>query len=52
MDFVVDDQTEQDGYVLVDVNPNGQWAWLQEATGLPIAAAIVEELTGPGEGAR
>lgn len=33
-------------------NPNGQWARLQEATGLPIAAAIAEELTGPGQGAR
>jgi glutathione synthase/RimK-type ligase-like ATP-grasp enzyme len=51
VDFVVD-ETEQDGYVLVDINPNGQWAWLQEATGLPIAAAIAEELIGCAEGAR
>jgi glutathione synthase/RimK-type ligase-like ATP-grasp enzyme len=48
VDLIVDteDQTEGDRYVLVDVNPNGQWGWLQEATGLPIAAAIADELTG------
>jgi ATP-grasp ribosomal peptide maturase len=54
IDLVVDgdDQIEGDGYVLVDVNPNGQWSWLQEATGLPIATAIAEELTGGTEAGR
>jgi ATP-grasp ribosomal peptide maturase len=54
IDLIVDgeDQIGGDGYVLVDVNPNGQWGWLQEATGLPIAAAIADELTGSAEAAR
>jgi len=52
VDFVVDAEDQTEGYVLVDVNPNGQWGWLQEATGLPIAAAIADELTGSAEAAR
>jgi ATP-grasp ribosomal peptide maturase len=28
-----------------DLNPNGQWAWLQHHTGLPIAAALADVLT-------
>ncbi|MFE9391671.1 ATP-grasp ribosomal peptide maturase [Streptomyces sp. NPDC006784] len=27
-----------------DLNPNGQWGWIQAHTGLPIAAAIADEL--------
>jgi ATP-grasp ribosomal peptide maturase len=50
VDFVVDAEDQTEGYVLVDVNPNGQWGWLQEVTGLPIAAAIAEELTGSEAG--
>ena len=23
-----------------EINPNGQWAWLEEATGIPIARAL------------
>jgi ATP-grasp ribosomal peptide maturase len=42
-DFVV---TAEDEHYFVDLNPNGQWGWIQEATGLPIAAAIAAELTG------
>ena len=30
----------------VDLNPSGQWGWIQEATGLPIAAALAAHLTG------
>ncbi|MBK6588091.1 MAG: hypothetical protein IPG22_07335 [Acidobacteria bacterium] len=33
------------GIVFLEVNPNGQWLWLQEATGLPIADALVNLLT-------
>lgn len=33
----------------VDVNPNGQWAWIQEATGMPISGALADALTGAGE---
>ena len=33
-------------HVFVDLNPNGQWGWIQDATGLPIAAALATELLG------
>jgi glutathione synthase/RimK-type ligase-like ATP-grasp enzyme len=52
VDFVVDAEDQNEGYVLVDVNPNGQWGWLQETTGLPVAAAVADELTGGTEAAR
>jgi ATP-grasp ribosomal peptide maturase len=42
-DFVV---TADDQHYFVDLNPSGQWGWIQEATGLPIAAAIAAELAG------
>lgn len=29
----------------LEVNPAGQWAWLEDATGAPIAAAIADTLT-------
>ena len=28
----------------LECNPNGQWAWIESRTGLPIAAAIADEL--------
>lgn len=28
----------------LEINPNGQWAWIENLTGHPIAAAIVDEL--------
>ncbi|MEC3979649.1 ATP-grasp ribosomal peptide maturase [Amycolatopsis sp. H20-H5] len=41
LDFVVG----PDGsWMFLEINPNGQWAWLQDATGLPIAAAIADAL--------
>jgi glutathione synthase/RimK-type ligase-like ATP-grasp enzyme len=42
-DFVV---TADDQHYFVDLNPGGQWGWIQEATGLPIAAAIAAQLVG------
>lgn len=45
-DFVV---TADDRHYLVDLNPSGQWGWIQEATGLPIAAAIAAQFTGDDE---
>jgi ATP-grasp ribosomal peptide maturase len=42
-DFVV---TADGGHHFVDLNPSGQWGWIQEATGLPIAAALAAHLTG------
>jgi ATP-grasp ribosomal peptide maturase len=42
LDFVIG----PDGsWTFLEINPNGQWAWLQDATGLPIAAAIANALT-------
>jgi Glutathione synthase/Ribosomal protein S6 modification enzyme (glutaminyl transferase) len=32
--------------MFLECNPNGQWAWLEEATGVPIAAAIADLLEG------
>ncbi|GHE37244.1 ATP-grasp ribosomal peptide maturase [Streptosporangium violaceochromogenes] len=40
-DFVL---TEDDAPVFLECNPNGQWGWLEDATGLPIAAAIADLL--------
>jgi len=37
-------------WVLLECNPAGQWLWLEEATGLPIAAAVAELLAGSGGG--
>lgn len=35
----------QDGrYWFLEVNPNGQWAWIESRTGLPLSRAIVDEL--------
>lgn len=33
-----------DRYVFVELNPNGEWGWLEKA-GLPLAAALADELT-------
>ncbi|KWX05892.1 hypothetical protein TH66_00785 [Carbonactinospora thermoautotrophica] len=40
-DFAVD----HDGlWWFLDLNPNGQWAWLEQATGVPISRAIADLL--------
>ena len=39
--------TPDDRYVFVEVNPNGQYLWLEELTGVPISAAIADELVAP-----
>ncbi|MFI5310551.1 MAG: MvdC/MvdD family ATP grasp protein [Gemmatimonadales bacterium] len=31
-------------YVFLEINPNGQWAWIETATGLPIRDALVAHL--------
>lgn len=41
LDFVV---TPAGEHVFLEVNPNGQWAWIEDETGLPIAAAIADAL--------
>lgn len=36
---------DQDGrYWFLEINPNGQWAWIERRTGLPLSSAIVDEL--------
>lgn len=40
-DFTV---TPHGEWVFLECNPSGQWLWLQEHTGLPIAAALAELL--------
>ena len=43
IDLVLD----RDGaYWFLEINPNGQWAWVEAMTGLQLAAAIVDELQG------
>ena len=44
IDLVVDQNGD---YVFLEVNPNGQWAWIEQLTGQPIASALVDELVGP-----
>ncbi|MEU8270714.1 MvdC/MvdD family ATP grasp protein [Sphaerisporangium sp. NPDC049002] len=31
-------------YVFLEINPNGQWAWIEDLTGLPISDAIADWL--------
>jgi len=40
-DFAV---TADDSYHFLECNPNGQWGWLQDETGLPMAEAFAEFL--------
>jgi glutathione synthase/RimK-type ligase-like ATP-grasp enzyme len=41
LDFIVLDSHE---WRFLEINPGGQWLWLEEATGVPIADAIAAEL--------
>jgi glutathione synthase/RimK-type ligase-like ATP-grasp enzyme len=38
--------TPEGDYVFLEVNPNGQWAWIEDYTGLPLTQALVDELLG------
>ncbi len=42
LDFIV---TPEGQYVFLEINPSGQWGWIEELTGLPIAEAIADWLT-------
>lgn len=37
--------TPDDRYVFLELNPNGQWGWIEHATGLPLCATLVDLLT-------
>lgn len=41
IDFVLDDYGN---YVFLEINPNGQWAWIENRLGYPIAEAITSIL--------
>lgn len=43
IDFIV---TPDGEYYFLELNPNGQWAWIEELTGMPLCAALVDELLG------
>jgi glutathione synthase/RimK-type ligase-like ATP-grasp enzyme len=42
VDLAVDESGE---YVFFEINPNGQWAWLETIMGFPISKKIVDNLT-------
>ena len=39
--------TPDDRYVFLEINPNGQWGWIEQLTGMPISLAIAELLVNP-----
>jgi glutathione synthase/RimK-type ligase-like ATP-grasp enzyme len=41
IDFILD---ENDNYIFLEINPNGQWAWIEKQTGYKITQAIVNLL--------
>jgi ATP-grasp ribosomal peptide maturase len=43
LDFAVDDAGS---WWFYEINPNGQWFWVERQTGLPISAALAELLEG------
>lgn len=45
-DFVVN---PDDDWFFLEMNPNGQWLWLEESMGLDISSKIVEALLGKDE---
>src|SRR5205807_7867745 len=42
MDMIL---TPEEEFVFLEVNPNGQWLWLEEQLGLPLVASMVDLLT-------
>lgn len=47
LQFAAIDMVEKkDGtYVFLEINPNGQWVWIEQQTGLEISEALIEKLT-------
>lgn len=39
--------TPEGKYIFLEINPNGQWAWIEVLTGLPISDAIAKLLANP-----
>ncbi|MGH3917089.1 MAG: MvdC/MvdD family ATP grasp protein, partial [Pseudonocardiaceae bacterium] len=42
LDFILTDQ----GYQFIEINPNGQWGWIEHRTGQPISRALATALKG------
>jgi glutathione synthase/RimK-type ligase-like ATP-grasp enzyme len=36
--------TPQGEYVFLEINPNGQWAWIEQRTGVPMSRSLVDLL--------
>jgi glutathione synthase/RimK-type ligase-like ATP-grasp enzyme len=34
------------GYLFLELNPNGQWAWVEQQTAMPLRARLADELLG------
>ena len=45
IDMVLD---ENGNYIFLEINPNGQWAWIEKRLGFPLSKKIVELLVGEG----
>jgi hypothetical protein len=43
--------TPEDEYVFLELNPNGQWLWLELELGLPLVATMADLLTSNHTGA-
>lgn len=41
--------TPNDDFVFLEVNPSGQWGWIEAITGMPISEAIANLLANPKE---
>ena len=39
--------TPNDRYVFLEINPSGQFGWIEKLTGLPISRTIAEVLANP-----
>jgi glutathione synthase/RimK-type ligase-like ATP-grasp enzyme len=44
--------TPDDRYVFLEINPNGQFLWIEQLTGLPISDAICDLLMSGHTGVR
>ncbi|WP_051580726.1 MvdC/MvdD family ATP grasp protein [Pseudonocardia acaciae] len=45
LDFVVTDQADET-HQFIEINPNGQWGWIENHTGQPISRALADALKG------
>ena len=40
--------TPEDDYIFFEVNPNGQWAWIEVLTGMPIGKSLADLFKSKG----